>query len=93
MAKIASDWHKPNGQKVIRPDQIEAFMLSLPVRKLFGVGQKMEEKLHAYGIKTCADIQQHSADYLFQEFGLMGQRLYELARGIDNRLVNPERIS
>lgn len=92
LAKIASDWHKPNGQMVIRPEDIDAFMVALPVRKLFGVGPKMEEKLSAYNIKTCADVQQYSADYLFHEFGIMGQRLYELARGIDNRPVNPERI-
>jgi DNA polymerase-4 len=92
LAKIASDWHKPNGQMVIRPEDIETFMIALPVRKLFGVGPKMEEKLSAYNIKTCADVQQYSAEYLFHEFGIMGQRLYELARGIDNRPVNPERI-
>ncbi|MBI2785180.1 MAG: DNA polymerase IV [Legionella longbeachae] len=92
LAKIASDWHKPNGQMVIRPDEIEHFMIALPVRKLFGVGPKMEEKLSAYNIKTCADLQQYSEEYLFNEFGIMGQRLYELARGIDNRPVNPERV-
>ncbi|HAU1234321.1 TPA: DNA polymerase IV [Legionella pneumophila] len=92
LAKIASDWHKPNGQMVIRPDDIEAFMLQLPVRKLFGVGPKMEEKLSIYNIKTCADVQQYSQEYLYHEFGVMGHRLYELSRGIDNRPVNPERI-
>lgn len=92
LAKIASDWHKPNGQMVIRPQEIEAFMMRLPVRKLFGVGPKMEEKLKYYNIITCADMQQYSKEYLFREFGIMGQRLYELARGIDNRPVNPERI-
>ena len=92
LAKIASDWHKPNGQMVILPEEIEAFMINLPVRKLFGVGPKMEEKLTAYGINTCADLQQHSMDYLTHEFGIMGQRLYEFARGIDNRPVNPKRI-
>ncbi|WP_058532947.1 DNA polymerase IV [Legionella saoudiensis] len=92
LAKIASDWHKPNGQMVIKPEEVAAFMMNLPVRKLFGVGPKMEEKLSAYNIKTCADVQQHSQEYLYHEFGVMGQRLYELARGIDNRPVNPERI-
>lgn len=67
-------------------------MLKLPVRKLFGVGPKMEEKLSTYNIKTCADVQYYSQEYLYHEFGIMGQRLYELARGIDNRSVNPERI-
>lgn len=92
LAKIASDWNKPNGQKVIRPEDVAAFIVDLPVRKLFGVGPKMEEKLGEFNIKTCADLQQYSAEYLLNVFGAMGQRLYELARGIDNRPVNPERI-
>lgn len=92
LAKIASDWHKPNGQMVIKPEDIDAFALVLPIRKLFGVGPKMEEKLNALNIKTCADLQQHSVDYLSNKFGSHGQRLYELARGIDNRPVNSNRI-
>ncbi|WP_115385477.1 DNA polymerase IV [Legionella gratiana] len=92
LAKIASDWHKPNGQMVIRPEEITAFMIHLPVRKLFGVGPKMEEKLNALNIKTCGDLQHYSVDYLCDEFGVIGQRLYDLARGIDERPVNPERI-
>ena len=92
LAKIASDWHKPNGQMVIMPEDIAAFMINLPVRKLFGVGPKMEEKLRTYNIETCADLQQYSVDHLHSKLGTIGQRLYELARGIDNRSVNPERI-
>ncbi|WP_412755862.1 DNA polymerase IV [Legionella bozemanae] len=92
LAKIASDWHKPNGQKVIRPEEVAAFMIDLPVRKLFGVGPRMEEKLNALNIKTCGELQQHSMEYLSREFGALGQRLYDLARGIDERPVNPERI-
>lgn len=92
LAKIASDWNKPNGQMVIRPEDIPSFILKLPVRKLFGVGPKMEEKLKALNIVTCADLQQHSRDSLLHRFGTIGQRLYELARGIDERPVNPERI-
>jgi DNA polymerase-4 len=92
LAKIASDWHKPNGQMVIRPEEVDAFILNLPVRKLFGVGPKMEERLSAFKIKTCADLQHYSVEYLLNKFGSMGPRLYELARGIDDRPVNPERI-
>lgn len=92
LAKIASDWNKPNGQMVIRPDEVDKFVLELPVRKLFGVGPKMEQKLSALNIRTCADLQQYSVDYLFNQFGIIGQRLYELARGIDNRPVNPVRV-
>ncbi|KTC68088.1 DNA polymerase IV [Legionella birminghamensis] len=92
LAKIASDWNKPNGQMVIRPEDIASFILKLPVRRLFGVGPKLEEKLKSLNINTCADLQQYSADYLTAKFGIMGLRLYELARGIDNRPVNPERV-
>jgi len=77
---------------VIKPDEIPTFILNLPVPKLFGVGPKMEEKLKALNIETCADLQQHSYDYLLNKFGTMGKKLYELARGIDERPVNPERI-
>jgi DNA polymerase-4 len=92
LAKIASDWNKPNGQMVIRPEEVASFVLALPVRKLFGVGPRMEEKLSAFNIKTCADLQNYSLDYLANKFGVMGKRLYELARGIDHRPVNPARI-
>ncbi len=92
LAKIASDWHKPNGQMLIRPEEVSSFILNLPVRKLFGVGPKMEEKLCALNIKTCADLQLYSLEYLQNKFGSIGPRLYELARGIDNRPVNPDRI-
>jgi len=92
LAKIASDWHKPNGQMVIRPEQVAAFMATLPVRKLFGVGPKLEEKLKRQGILSCTDLQRLTMEELRRDFGLMGQRLYELARGIDHRPVNPERI-
>ena len=92
LAKIASDWNKPNGQMLIRPENVAAFILTLPVRKLFGVGPKMEEKLKIFGIETCADLQQHTRDSLLNKFGVIGQRLYELTRGIDERPVTPDRI-
>lgn len=92
LAKIASDWHKPNGQMVIRPQEVSTFILTLPVRKLFGIGPRMEEKLNALNITTCSDLQLYPVEYLVAKFGTIGQRLYELARGIDNRPVNPERI-
>ncbi|WP_367605853.1 DNA polymerase IV [Legionella sp. W05-934-2] len=92
LAKIASDWHKPNGQKVILPEAVSEFVLSLPVRKLFGVGPKMEQKLTAIGIHTCAQLQKLTLENLNQLFGNYGQKLYELCRGIDERPVNPNRI-
>ena len=92
LAKIASDWNKPNGQMVIRPEDIEHFIKDLPVRKLFGVGPKMEERLHSLGIQTCSDLQQYSQEELIDKFSAQGLRLYELSRGIDERPVNPERV-
>lgn len=83
---------KPNGQKVLRPEDVEQFIKELPVRKLFGVGPKMEERLHSLGIKTCSDIQQYSQEEMIDKFSTQGLRLYELSRGIDDRSVNPERV-
>lgn len=92
LAKIASDWRKPNGQMLVAPAYVAKFMYRLPVRKLFGVGPVMEDRLALLGIKTCGDLQAMSKIQLAQQFGSMGERLYELARGIDNREVQSERI-
>ena len=92
LAKVASDWHKPNGQKVITPQQIEAFVHHLPVKKIFGVGKVTEKKMAALGIDTCGDLQTHSMAELIQHFGSFGPRLYELSRGIDERPVTTHRI-
>ncbi|MDF1677278.1 MAG: DNA polymerase IV [Legionellaceae bacterium] len=92
LAKIASDWHKPNGQKVITPEEVDSFMQNLPVRKLFGVGPVMESRLKTMGIQTCAELQQFSKIMLAEQFGSMGGRLYELSRGIDNREVESVRV-
>jgi len=92
LAKIASDWRKPNGQMLIAPEYVAKFMYALSVRKLFGVGPVMEDRLAQLGIKTCGDLQTLSKIELMQNFSSMGERLYELARGIDDREVKSERI-
>lgn len=92
LAKIASDWHKPNGQFVITPDQVADFMQSLSVDKLFGVGKVTAKKLAALSIATCGDLQQFSLTTLLEHFGSFGEKLYYYARGIDERPVNPNRI-
>lgn len=92
LAKIASDWHKPNGQMLIAPEYVSKFMQALPVRKLFGVGPVMEDRLAQLHIKTCGDLQTLSKIALIQNFSSMGERLYDLARGIDEREVKNERI-
>ena len=92
LAKIASDWRKPNGQFVIPPAAIDEFVKQLPVKKIIGVGKVMQQKLAYLGIQTCADLQQWPLAQLIQRFGRMGARLYELARGIDKRAVESERF-
>lgn len=91
LAKIASGLHKPNGLYTIPPNQVEDFIRDLPVEKIFGVGRVMLEKLHHRGLKKCSDIQQLSLLQLIQEFGKFGQTLYYQSRGIDKRLVEPNR--
>lgn len=91
LAKIASDWNKPNGQFVITPDAINAFLTTLPVAKIFGVGKVTAQKLAALGVDTCIDLQAWSKIDLHQHFGKFGDRLYELCRGIDHREVLVER--
>lgn len=91
LAKVASDWNKPDGLWVIPPDDVMPFVNQLPVRKIYGVGKSMAARLAELNIKTCSDLQKHSVFELTQRFGQMGLRLYELSRGIDEREVNTAR--
>ncbi len=90
LAKIASDWRKPDGLTVIHPDKALEFIDNLQVQKIWGVGQKTAEKMHRMGIFTGADLRQHSLTHLTQEFGKMGRVFYDFARGIDDRPVVSE---
>jgi DNA polymerase-4 len=92
LAKIASDWNKPNGQFVITPDQIADFVIDLPVKKIFGVGKVTNKKMQKLGINTCADLQKLSKEALHQYFGKFGEQLYDLSRGVDNRPVSTSSI-
>lgn len=92
LAKIASDWRKPDGQFAILPDQVEAFMKDLPVRKLWGVGPKTAEVLEAEQVRTCGDLQSWSPVRLAERFGAKGgAQLYRLCRGEDDRPVETSR--
>jgi DNA polymerase-4 len=91
LAKIASDWRKPDGQFVIKPAQVEAFLAPLPVSKLPGVGKVMEANLAKYGITTVAQLRLLGATVLEQRYGRWGQRLHELSLGIDDHPVVSER--
>ena len=87
LAKIASDWRKPDGLFVIQPQNVDAFLPQLSVARLPGVGKVTENKLRRLGIQTVADLQLLDLAILESRFGRFGLRLYELARGIDNSRV------
>lgn len=93
LAKIASDWRKPNGQFAILPEQIGEFMATLPVRKIWGVGPKSAERFAERGIHTCADLQKITLPEMLVQLGRWGEELHRLCRGIDEREVQPHRIS
>src|SRR5207245_7304143 len=90
LAKLASDWRKPDGLFVIQPDEVGAFLLPLPVGRLPGVGKVTEEKLEKLGIKTVSSLRGLDLPMLEGHFGRYGMRLYELSRGIDNNQVVPD---
>ncbi|AZZ93210.1 DNA polymerase IV [Hahella sp. KA22] len=90
LAKIASDWNKPDGIFVIRPQEVKDFIPTLPVRKINGVGKVTAAKMEGLGITTCGDLQRLSKDDLERYFGSYGERLYNLSRGVDNRPVQTE---
>ena len=91
LAKIASDWKKPNGLFVIQPQEVDDFLAPLPVGRLPGVGKVTEERLKQLGIQTVSDLRVIDLDKLEDRFGRHGLRLYELARGIDLSAVVPDR--
>lgn len=90
LAKIASDWRKPDGQFVIRPQRIDEFLMPLPVGRIPGVGKVMQAKLEELGVHTVGDLRGIDAETLRRRFGSFGARLYECARGIDERAVQPD---
>ncbi|WP_238710198.1 DNA polymerase IV [Oceanipulchritudo coccoides] len=92
LAKIASDWRKPNGQFAVLPEQVEAFMQDLPVRRIPGVGPRAEELFHQKGIDTCGQLQEIAINELEKWLGpSRAAELYGRCRGQDNRPVEPHR--
>jgi DNA polymerase-4 len=91
LAKIASDWRKPDGLFVIKPSDAIDFLTPLAVERLPGVGKVTARRLIALGVKTVGDIRNVDLTVLQDHFGRYGVRLYELARGIDNNVVKPNR--
>ncbi len=91
IAKIASEMNKPNGQLEVTPEQVPEFMEKLPVRKIWGIGEKTERKLEELGVKTCGELQRFSRPKLVDLFGKFGIELHDLCRGLDQRPVEPDR--
>jgi DNA polymerase-4 len=91
IAKIASDWNKPDGLFVVRPHEVDAFVAALPVEKLFGVGKVTAAKLKRLGAHNCIDLRKWSIADLQHHFGKFGESLYGLCRGVDKRHVSPSR--
>lgn len=92
LAKIASDWNKPDGQFAVLPNDVDDFVAKLAVKKLHGVGKVTAAKMLRLNLRTCKDLENFGADALTEHFGSFGERLFELSRGIDNRPVSTDRI-
>lgn len=91
VAKIASDYDKPNGQKTVNPDEVEAFLEKLDIKKFYGVGKVTAEKMYQLGIFTGYDLKQKTLEYLEKHFGNSGFHYYQICRGIHNSAVKPNR--
>lgn len=92
LAKIASDVRKPDGLTVVTPEQADSFIRNLPIRRFHGVGRVTEKKMRRLGIENGADLRQHSLETLQRHFGKSGQYYFNIARGIDLRPVEPNRL-
>lgn len=93
IAKLASDFRKPDGLVIVPPEKVAAFVEKLPVERLWGVGPATAKRLHEAGFRTTADLRAVSAASLEQRFGSLGPFLHDLAHGIDDREVDPSRES
>ncbi len=91
IAKVASDYNKPNGQKTVNPEDVLSFLEELEIRKFYGVGKVTAEKMYKLGIFTGADLKIRSLDFLEQHFGKSGSYYYKVVRGIHDSVVKPNR--
>ena len=92
IAKVASDYNKPNGQKTVNPEEVIEFLERLDIRKFYGVGKVTAEKMYQKGIFTGLDLKGKSFEYLDENFGKSGRYYYYVVRGIHNSEVKPNRI-
>lgn len=93
VAKVASDYNKPNGQKTVNPDEVISFLEELPIRKFYGVGKVTTEKMYQLGIFTGVDLKSKSLEFLEKHFGKSGGFYYNVVRGIHNSEVKSQRIT
>lgn len=93
VAKVASDYNKPNGQKTVNPDEVESFLESLDIKKFYGIGKVTAERMYQFGIFTGKDLKERSLVFLEEHFGKSGVHYYYIVRGIHNSPVKPNRIS
>ncbi|HOZ73765.1 MAG TPA: DNA polymerase IV [Flavobacterium sp.] len=93
IAKVASDYNKPNGQKTVNPDEVLQFLEDLPIRKFYGVGKVTTEKMYQLGIFTGLDLKIKSLEFLEKHFGKSGIYYYYVVRGIHNSEVKSERVA
>jgi len=91
VAKIASDYNKPNGQLTINPDEVESFLEQLDIKKFYGIGKITTEKMYKLGIFTGKDLKNKTLEFLEQHFGKSGTQYYYIVRGIHNSEVKPDR--
>ena len=92
LAKIASDYDKPDGLFTVTPEQAEEFIERLPIEAFYGVGKVTAVRMHRYGVRTGADLKRFTEEQLVSVFGKAGHSYYNFARGIDLREVTPDRI-
>jgi DNA polymerase-4 len=93
VAKIASDYNKPNGQKTVNPNEVISFLEELPIRKFYGVGKVTTEKMYQLGIFTGVELKSKSLEFLEKHFGKSGSFYYHVVRGIHNSEVKSNRIT
>ncbi|NMH24767.1 DNA polymerase IV [Flavobacterium solisilvae] len=93
VAKIASDYNKPNGQKTVNPEEVEAFLENLDIKKFYGVGKVTAERMYQLGIFTGKDLKSKSKEYLEEHFSKSGLHYYNIVRGIHNSTVKPNRTA
>ena len=93
VAKIASDYNKPNGQKTVTPDEVTTFLENLDIKKFYGIGKVTKEKMYQHGIFTGKDLKSKSLEFLEKNFGKSGAFYYNIVRGIHNSEVKHNRIS